>query len=126
MPSATGQHTVLVFKKIQFLGSWTRSNGANQVIYTAASKPTMRVVFESYAGTMTTYFFTLQPRDEVGSLDWHSQDAIDGFEDSRFSVEYPSEYVFDRPPVRPAQSTSGRCMLAGQTRKVRVASGIAI
>jgi hypothetical protein len=68
VPLATGQHTVLVFKKIQFLGNWTRSTGASQIIYTGNARPTMRVVVESYAATMVTYFFTLQPGDDVWVL----------------------------------------------------------
>ena len=65
MPLATGQHTILVFKKIHFLGNWTRMNGANAIIYEANTRPTMRVVTESYAGAMMTYFFTLKPGDDV-------------------------------------------------------------
>jgi hypothetical protein len=65
MALAKGQHTVLVFKKIQFLGNWTRLNGASAIIYEANARPTMKVVTESYTGAMTTYFFTLQQGDEV-------------------------------------------------------------
>jgi hypothetical protein len=65
MPLATGQHTVLVFKKIQFLGSWTRFNGASGIIYTANTRPTMRVVVDTYSGALQTYFFTLKPADDV-------------------------------------------------------------
>ena len=65
MPLATGQHTVLVFKKIQFLGNWTRMNGVDAIIYEANSRPTMKVVTESYTGVMMTYFFTLKPGDDV-------------------------------------------------------------
>lgn len=66
MPLATGQHTVLVFKKIQFLGNWTRYSGVDQIIYTGNNaRPTMRVVVESYTGTMETYFFALEQGDDV-------------------------------------------------------------
>lgn len=65
MPLATGQHTVLIFKKILFLGNWTRMNGADAIIYEANTKPTMQVVAESPTGAVTTYFFALKPGDDV-------------------------------------------------------------
>jgi hypothetical protein len=68
MALATGQHTFLVFKKIQFLGSWTRLNGASGIIYAANTRHTMRVVVDTYSGAMETYFFTLKPADEVGHV----------------------------------------------------------
>ena len=40
-------------------------NGVDAIIYEANSRPTMKVVTESYTGVMMTYFFTLKPGDDV-------------------------------------------------------------
>lgn len=65
MALAEGQHTVLVFKQLQFRGSWTRMNGANAIIYTADSRPKLIVVTEDRAGHNVTYMFAPRVGDDV-------------------------------------------------------------
>jgi hypothetical protein len=62
---AKGQHTVLVFKLIQFFGDWTRFNGANAIIYTANLPSKVVVVTEDHAGNNVTYSFTLEESIDV-------------------------------------------------------------
>jgi hypothetical protein len=62
---ARGSQTVLVFKEIQFLGDWTRNNGANAIIYTANKRAKLIVLVENHAGTNVTYSFNLNANDDV-------------------------------------------------------------
>jgi len=62
---ATGAHSVLVFVQMQFRGSWTRSSGANQIIYTSNAVTELIVVTEDANAVKTTYFFKLERADEV-------------------------------------------------------------
>ena len=62
---ARGSHTVLVFKAIQFFGDWTRSNGANEIIYTVNRGGKLVVLVEDHAGNNVSYYFTLKPNDDV-------------------------------------------------------------
>lgn len=62
---ASGSQTVLIFKEIQFLGDWTRFNGANAIIYTANKKATLIVLVENRAGNNVTYYFNVMANDDV-------------------------------------------------------------
>jgi uncharacterized protein (UPF0333 family) len=61
----TGSQTVLVFKEIQFLGDWTRANGANVIIYTPNKNAELIVLVENYAGNNVTYYFTVKANNDV-------------------------------------------------------------
>ena len=62
---ATGSQTVLVFKEIQFLGDWTRGNGANAIIYTPNKKGEIVVLVENHAGNNVTYYFVVNANNDV-------------------------------------------------------------
>ena len=62
---ATGSQTVLVFKEIQFTGDWTRSNGANAILYTANKNAKLIVLVENHAGSNVTYYFDVKASDDV-------------------------------------------------------------
>jgi hypothetical protein len=58
MSLVTGPHTVLVFKKIQFQGQWTRWSGTTIIGYTPTDdKDTLLVVVEKAPGQFITYWF---------------------------------------------------------------------
>jgi len=61
----TGSQTVLVFKEIQFLGDWTRINGANSIIYTSNKTAKLIVLVENHAGNNVTYYFVVKPNNDV-------------------------------------------------------------
>ena len=63
MPLATGPQTVLVFKHIQFLGSWTRWSGVNLIGYTPNRSAQLLVVAEDATGAKTTYWFKVTNED---------------------------------------------------------------
>jgi hypothetical protein len=70
MPLATGAHTVLVFKEIQFPGNWTRWSGTQMIGYTANGRRNqLLVVVESATGVMTTFFFIVPPGLDVWIVD---------------------------------------------------------
>ncbi len=70
MPLARGQHTVMVFRYMQFLGDWTRFSGVNQIIYSADAPGELLVVADDGKGNPITYVFNLS----VGSEVWVSLD----------------------------------------------------
>jgi len=64
MALVTGNHSVLVFKHMQFIGQWTRWSGTNAIGYTpTGARNQLIVVVEAPTGTLTTYYF-LVPRDQ--------------------------------------------------------------
>jgi hypothetical protein len=61
-----GNHTVLVFRQIQFHGDWSRAFGAESLItYTPQKKAAVLVLSEAEPGVWLTYLFEFDAGHDV-------------------------------------------------------------
>lgn len=60
-----GNHSVIIFKHMQFIGPWKRTFPVSGMSYEALKPAQLIVVEENFSGNDVTYWFKLKATDEV-------------------------------------------------------------